>query len=235
MKKALKWVGIVFVVFIVLGMFMNDEEPKSTTAKDVSSEESDTTKEEEVVTTEEEAVTEEEEEAPKEEPKKEEAANTNSKFADYAELHIPVITEEALELTKESYDYIASNPTLFPANSDQDIQTVKGMVDSSITYKHLNKNATPYFNKVLSFSGYVVSIEETPIEDTSDTIAILHVMDDEEFSYEVILYKSTGDILEEDYVQFWGVPVGPYSFENVSGGSTNVQVFMGSHIEKLPQ
>jgi hypothetical protein len=62
-----------------------------------------------------------------------------------------------------------------------------------------------------------------------------HVMDDEEFSYEVILYKSTGDILEEDYVQFWGVPVGPYSFENVSGGSTNVQVFMGSHIEKLPQ
>jgi hypothetical protein len=227
-KKALKWVGIIFVLFIVLGMFMNDEEPTSTTAKESSTEESDTTKEVEEVTT-------EEEEAPKEEAVEEEAFNTDSKFAKYAELHIPAITEEALALTKESYEYIASNSTLFPANSDQDIQTVKGMVDSSVTYKHLNKNATPYFNKVLSFSGTVISVEESPIEDTGDTIAIVHVMDNEDYSYEVLLYKSTGDILEDDYVQFWGVPVGPYSFENVSGGSTNVQVFMGSHIEKVMQ
>ncbi|WP_157723861.1 hypothetical protein [Domibacillus aminovorans] len=45
--------------------------------------------------------------------------------------------------------------------------------------------------------------------------------------------KGTGDILQEDLVRFLRLPVGASSFENVSGGTTNVQNFVGSHIEKV--
>lgn len=145
---------------------------------------------------------------------------------------VKILSDDQLELTQESYDFIVANHSLFPAKTDQAIADVKGKVDSSITAKVLNKNAQPYFQKITSFQGTVISIEETGL-DNGDTVAIVHVMDDELNSYQVLQYKSTGDILEEDNVQFWGVPVGGSSFENVSGGSTNVQNFLGSHIEKI--
>ncbi|MBC6976238.1 MULTISPECIES: hypothetical protein [unclassified Bacillus (in: firmicutes)] len=59
-------------------------------------------------------------------------------------------------------------------------------------------------------------------------------MDDGGQSYQIAMLKSAGEnVFEKDTIQFWGVPVGPSSFENVSGGTTNVQFFVGSHVEKL--
>jgi hypothetical protein len=236
-KKVLKWIGIVFVALIAIGMFMSDDE---STSNETSSENTETVQEEastdDTATVEEDATDEEEkveEKATEEVVEEEVEVAKNSTYAEYAEYHIPLISEETLELSKVSYDFIVSNNSLFPANAQQDIQNAKNMVDNSITFKHLNKNATPYFNKVLTFSGDVISVEETQIEGTSDIVSLVHVMDEEGNSYQVLLYKTTGDILEDDYVQVWGAPVGPSYFENVSGGTTNVQVFMGSHIEKL--
>lgn len=145
---------------------------------------------------------------------------------------IKSLTDNSVEVSQESYDYIVKNHTLFPANSKDEIAEAKKKTDSSISYKHLNKNAQPYYKKITTFQGTVVSVEENPLDDGT-TISLVHVMDDDFNSYQVILYKSTGDILEEDTVRFWGVPVGASSFENVSGGTTNVQNFLGSHIEKI--
>ena len=69
--------------------------------------------------------------------------------------------------------------------------------------------------------------------DNGVTLSVTHILDDNMDSYQVFLYKTTGDILEDNVVRFWGVPVGSSSFENVSGGTTNVQNFFGSHIEKI--
>ncbi|WP_316569279.1 hypothetical protein [Neobacillus sp. YIM B06451] len=145
---------------------------------------------------------------------------------------LPIITEDALELGQVSYDFIANNHTLFPAKTDADIQKVKSMVDSSVNYKLLNKNPSPYFEKIVSFEGDVITVEEQNLEN-GDVVSVTHIMDDEGNSYEVIMYKSTGDLLEEDRARFWGLPLGAYSFENVSGGSTNVQEFFGATIEKI--
>ncbi|MED4727203.1 hypothetical protein P9597_03425 [Aneurinibacillus migulanus] len=60
----------------------------------------------------------------------------------------------------------------------------------------------------------------------------LHVIDNNFQSYQILMFKSTGDILQEDKVRFWGVPAGSSSFSNVSGGTTNVQLFVGAHVEK---
>lgn len=231
MKKILKWLGIgvvgLFVGLLVLGFMLGEEETSDTTnASEVATEQKTSDDSEQATEAEEtETVEAEAEEATE--------TSTNSKYADYAEYHIPVLTEESLSLSSTSYDFFTKHDSLFPAMDDNAIQEVKGMVDSSVTAKHLNKNAKPYLEKVLSYKGTVVSIEETNIEDTEDTVSVIHVMDDEGNSYQILLYKSTGDILEEDYVQFWGAPVGPSSFENISGGTTNVQFIMASHLEKI--
>lgn len=155
-----------------------------------------------------------------------------TKYAEGLKEDLKLLTEDQLELSQESYDFIVANYKFFPAKSKEDIAQVEENADSSITAKHLNKNAQPYFKKIATFQGSVISVEENPLEN-GETVSVTHVYDDAGQSYEVIMYKSTGDILEDDMVRFWGVPVGQYSFENVSGGSTNAQVFFGSHIEKV--
>lgn len=228
MKKILKWLGIgvvgLFVGLFALGLMLGeDETSETTTASEVATEQKTSDNTEEATEAEETETVEAEAEE----------TSSNSKYAEYAEYHIPVLTDEGLSLSSTSYDFVSKNDSLFPAMDNNAIQEVKGMVDSTVTAKHLNKNANPYLEKVLSYKGTVISIEETNIEDTEDTVSVIHVMDDEGNSYQILLYKTTGDILEEDYVQFWGAPVGPSSFENISGGTTNVQFIMGSHLEKI--
>ena len=155
-----------------------------------------------------------------------------AKFAELFKEQINILTDEKLELSQESYDYIVANHTLFPTNTDEAIAQAKEKTDSSISIKHLNKNAQPYFQTLTTFQGTVVSVEEVPL-DNGVTLSVTHILDDNMDSYQVFLYKTTGDILEDDVVRFWGVPVGSSSFENVSGGTTNVQNFFGSHIEKI--
>ncbi|MRH41110.1 hypothetical protein GH741_00290 [Aquibacillus halophilus] len=235
------WVWLIAIILIIGIANSGDEEQTAsgeetvteTDSNEVENTEEGTTEEAETEEATEEPVEEEEEVVEEVEEEEPVVEDTNSTYADYADYHIPLLTEETLALSQESYDYIVSNSTHFPAQTDEAIQSVKAAEDQSVTIKHLNKNVNPYLSTVLSFTGTVISIEEVPIEETDDTLALIHVMDDEGNSYQVILYKTTGDILEEDYVHFWGVPVGPSYFENVSGGTTNVQVFMGSHIEKL--
>lgn len=161
----------------------------------------------------------------------EESISVDATYAEGFKHDITVVTNNSLELSQKSYDFIVSNHTLLPAMTDGDVTKVKSLVDPSISYKLLNKNVAPYYSKFASFTGNVVSVEETQIE-SGDTVSLTHVIDDEFNSYQVFMYKGTGDILEEDRVQFWGIPVGVTSFENVSGGTTNVQLFFGSHIEK---
>jgi len=210
LKKVFKWIfialGIVFIGIIGLAMFSSEEETAATTEETTS--------------------------IKKEEATEVSQPDQTSKYAEYMKLITPSITDKNLELSSTSYEFIKKNHKLFPAFKTAEINQAKQMEDASIGVKLLNKNVEPYLEKMLSFEGSVISIEETSVPDSDDTMSVVHVMDDEMNSYQVVLFKSSGDILEEDQVQFWGAPIGGSSFENVSGGTTNVQVFMGSHIEK---
>ncbi|WP_010290322.1 hypothetical protein [Kurthia massiliensis] len=148
---------------------------------------------------------------------------------DILEEMLPDLTDDTLELATESYMFISDHPNWFPATSKKSISAVKKAEDHSVTVQHLNKNVSPYYEKILSFSGVVVSIEE----DDDGSLTIAHVIDDEDNSYQFFMFGTSGDILENDYVRIWGIPLGPLSFENVSGGTTNVQVIFGTMIEKI--
>lgn len=164
--------------------------------------------------------------------KEEEVKPTKTNNADLYSEHIPNLTEQILSLDELSYNYISNNLDIFPAITPEAIQEVKTNVDASITAKHLNKNATPYLEKLVTFTGYVVQIEEDTLDDGTP-LAIILLADDEFNYYQAVMYKTTGDVLEEDSIQIWGLPLGASSFENVSGGTTNVQVIAASHFEKV--
>ncbi|WP_394679052.1 hypothetical protein [uncultured Exiguobacterium sp.] len=214
MKKFIKWLlmaaGLLFFLVIAVALLTTDDETSEKTSAQSETKEKEPVKETE-----------------------EETIDLTEKYAAFAKSFVPKWTDETLELSDTSYVYIHEHYTLFPAFEKADISKVKKMEDTSVSVKMLNKNVTPYYKKIVSFEGSVVSIEEMPLEESEDTVSLLHVIDDAGDSYQVLLFKGSGDILEEDEVRFWGAPLGPSSFENVSGGTTNVQVFMGSHVEKL--
>jgi actin-related protein len=162
---------------------------------------------------------------------KEEAAKREKFRNVYAAAYFTeVLTDNALLLSETTENFMISNYELFPAMSKDSIEKTKNKADDSITGAHINKNPVPYHNKLVTFEGEVISIEET--QDSGYTIAYIHVMDNDWQSHEVILLKTTGDILEGDWVRFWGIVVGKNSFPNVSGGTTNTIFHIGSHIEK---
>ncbi|WP_128894877.1 DcrB-related protein [Longirhabdus pacifica] len=138
---------------------------------------------------------------------------------------------EALELSDASYQFIAANYTIFPAVTEEDIQAVKDAADDAVDIALLNIDVTPFYETILTYSGSVLDAYE--VTDVDGMISDVYLIKNEEGDthYEVMTPKSTRDIFEEDYVQFWGAPVGRYEFENEYGGYTDVQLFVGSHME----
>lgn len=49
----------------------------------------------------------------------------------------------------------------------------------------------------------MVNVEETPFEN-GEVVLALYVLDDNMNSYQILMYKTTGDILQEDTVRCLG-------------------------------
>ncbi|MUT64408.1 hypothetical protein [Paenibacillus sp. NEAU-GSW1] len=131
----------------------------------------------------------------------------------------------------EAYDFIVDNPSLFPAATDKDIESAMSKVDSSITTRHLFKNITPYYTKMVQFTGTVISIEESVYDEQPYTY--IHIFTDDMDSITAIYMGTTGDLLDDDVATITGIPTITYSFENVSGGSTNAILLSAAYVEKL--
>ncbi len=91
-------------------------------------------------------------------------------------------------------------------------------------------NLSDVSSSFISVKGTVISIKETSQD--GPTISNADIIDAKGNIYSYISYKSTGDILDGDVVEFWGIPLGTYSFDNVSGGLTNSIAIFGGQIEK---
>ncbi|WP_218033734.1 hypothetical protein, partial [Brevibacillus centrosporus] len=167
------------------------------------------------------------------EAKKKAEDEVKSKNLDYAALAIPNFAE-GVEIQEATRKFVVANYKLFPAGPDADVKAALAKVDSKIKYGHLEKNITPYLNKMVAATGNVINVEEAPSEGIgTGTVALVHIMDNEFNSYRMFIMKSTGDILKGDRVKIVGVPVGQESFANVSGGTTRSIFLLGSHINKV--
>ena len=113
--------------------------------------------------------------------------------------------------------------------TDAAIDKAVELADEEVTSKHLNKNVTPYLDKMVNLAGDVIQIEEDTLEDGTP-ISIILIEDMDFNAIYAIGYIST-DILEGDFVDVWGLPLGAYQYENVDGGTTLAQALAISHIE----
>lgn len=211
----------VFASFLLLAACASDEETSNIQKGEASvNEQSLETKEAETEP--------KSEPEPEPEPKQEEPVVAVNYARNYLE-DVPYFTEQTLELDKISYEFINSNPDIFPAVTDEAINKVKKLADEEITSKHLNKNVTPYLNKIVSFAGDIIQIEEGTWEDGT-TYSIILIEDMDFNAIYAIGYQKT-EFLEGDFVEFWGLPMGPYNYTNVDGGITLSQTIALSHIE----
>lgn len=157
--------------------------------------------------------------------------SNNSLYAEGYKADVPAVTENQAELTQESYDFIVKNYGLLPAKDDKSVEAVKTLTED-VDIKLLNKNLAPYYSTFVSYEGYVIQIEEQTYEN-GEIISWINIYDEAAgTNHNVIMYKSSGDILEEDYVQFWGIPLAKYSYATVDGGFQNTILFGASHVEK---
>lgn len=153
-------------------------------------------------------------------------------FAEIMAYIIPIEIENGA-LDQQTYNYIVKNYTLFPALTRETQKKAIAEVNPNIDSRHLFKNINPYLEQMIEVSGYVVEIMEEEI-DEGLTVTEIHIVDDYDNSIFGYYAHTTGDILQDDYVTMRGVPATYYSFENISGGTTN-SVLMGiSTIEKTP-
>lgn len=155
----------------------------------------------------------------------------NKLYADGYSEDVPAVTNGQAELSQASYDFLVENSGLIPAKDEAAITEVKNQAKSE-DIKLLNKSIDPYNSSFVTYEGYVVQIEEQTY-DNGEVISWLNIFDESSGgNHNVIMYKSSGDILEEDYVQFWGVPLAKYSYETLDGGFQNTILFAGAHAEK---
>lgn len=245
MKNLLILSSFVLVLFAISGCGSSNSAKPSTqevsTNQDTSSSSNEDTKkeaEDEAKQKEIDAAKKKEEEAKAkalEEAKAKEAAEFEKyKVATYMKLFVPKLDElngngEGAEFPSTATEFIKSKIDLFPATGEKIAETKK-LVDKNVQFKHLNKNISKYTSAMFSDKGYVVSIEE--VEQTEiGTISILHVLNDEQNSYQIV-YPGELEIFEEDMVEFVGIPTLVSGFDNVSGGHTNVVMIVGSYIGK---
>jgi hypothetical protein len=142
---------------------------------------------------------------------------------------VPSITEEQLTLDKQSYNFISTNADLFPALSKDAIQKTKKLADDKITSKHLNKNVKPYLEQMVTFEGDIIQIQEVTLDDGTPVSVIL--IEDMDFNAIFAIGYHSTEFLEGDFVEIWGLPLGPYNYENVDGGTTLAQAIATSYIE----
>lgn len=138
--------------------------------------------------------------------------------------------EAEYELSDKADIFLNENPLLFPTKKKSKI---KKYIDYSIDYRHLSKNSSKYGDKLMALQGaYVVSCSEENIDD--DTVLTeLQLSDSDSNNFIVYYFGELSDILEEDTVDCYGLPLGTTSFDNVSGGTTLAGVLAGSYIKKI--
>jgi len=119
-------------------------------------------------------------------------------------------------------------PTL---TAEQDQASYRADLD----IREVDKNWEAYDHWKLTYAGQVLTIQA----DSTSTLVQVQVAYPGGSDFDrvtvivVFLDPHVGDgIFEDDYVRFWGQPIGPFTFTNALGGQVTQIEFSGSYLEK---
>lgn len=154
-----------------------------------------------------------------------------SKAELYQILGQPSEGNSGYNMTQKSIDFINEHEDLLPAS---DLGSIEQYVDNEIGYRNISKSPDNYGDQIIvvDYAG-VVYISEEKVGDS--TFTTLQAYDEDGQSYMVYYFGALPDVLDDDYVKIYGVPLGTTSFDNISGGTTLAVVFGGCYVEKIQE
>lgn len=152
-------------------------------------------------------------------------------FIKYVTDMVSYLTDDGVVVSDQSLTFIKNNKAMFINQTDESINKAKNQAQT-LDVRELNKNITPFLNKMAAFTGYVIQISEETVSDDMTMTQVL-LLDEVGNTFEVLLFDSAVGIYEDDVVTFYGLPLGSYSYENLGGGHTIALYFLGSTIEKV--
>lgn len=135
-------------------------------------------------------------------------------------------------LTEDATAYLDAHPDFFPATTEETISAVKNAVDSSITYPMLAKSVANNSSALIHIKDVtVLQIFEDGFVGHTLTSALL--ADADYNHYQLVYDGALPDVLTGDVVTVDALPIASSSFDNISGGITNVIVVAGAYVQKV--
>ena len=138
-------------------------------------------------------------------------------------------------LNPKATKFIQDHEKMF-VGSSSDREKAIDYVDDSITWKKIQKDDSLYGDKtILRKNLQVTQINVDTYDSLGNKYTKLSVVDPSNNSaefYFILYYGLLDDILEDDFIDFTGLPLGRSYFDNTSGGQTLVTVIGGCEIVK---
>lgn len=137
-------------------------------------------------------------------------------------------TDVPFTMSNNTINFINDNDSIFPTDN---FENIKNLVDTSIEFKHLEKNIDNYNGKLIKFDkGQVASISEG--NSYGRDISVVQVSSFGDGFYYIYYFGKLDNIFEGDDVLVYGLPLGTTYFTNVSNTTTQGVVLLGSYITK---
>ncbi len=134
-----------------------------------------------------------------------------------------VVNEKAEQFMKDHENY-------FPT---ADYNQIVNDIDLSIEYKHVEKSADSYGDKLMELPElYVITVSEEDLGD-GHKFTELETVDANDQYYYILYNGALTDIFREDVIKADILPLGMSNYEITSGGTRNAVVGAGSFIQKI--
>ena len=124
--------------------------------------------------------------------------------------------------------YIDSHPEYFPVADKPDAEAA---VLRDFEYRQFTKTRKQDTIGLIKLDLYAAQVYEDEFEDINETVTYLLGVDEDENLY-TLYYLNSAEIYDGDVFTVYALPIATASYENVSGGTTNVIVLVGSYLEK---
>lgn len=146
-----------------------------------------------------------------------------------AELFDTISTEVPVKyyLSETSKQFISEHESFFPCKEENWYEVLEPYIDVTISYNQMQKNVKPYLENLVCLYGFEVKqAKEWSV--FGHTVTVLNVKDDYTGDHYVIYYDGALPYCADDFVdEIVALPVDESSFDNASGGITNVIAAIG--------
>ncbi len=134
-----------------------------------------------------------------------------------------------MAVQEKSIQYIKSHPEFFPAKDELSLEAVKSNMDSSVEYKHLQKNVNEYLETFVTAQNlYAAQVQQYDI--MGHTITMILGLDQSDYTMHTLYYPGNCDIFQGDAISYIGLPLGFATFDDTNGGQTWSSILLLSDI-----